>query len=595
LAAGTASLVWLLCMLLLRRHLSVPGILPLTYLLLAGTMVGVTLVVVYNRVHHSLMLTTGVRQVQRHAQLSATHILRTLDVDELLRYLVRTLYVRLKPTFAAVYVKHKDSDDFVVRAYRGDDGLEPTKTMPADNLLVKTVAHETETVDSSSLLSLDQVRRFRSLDEARLLTREFERLHAHIIAPLVWENELVGLIMVGPKSTDDMYGDEDMAFIAHLATTASLGLNNATLYAQTAQLKDFNESILREMDNAVIVADSDGRIVVFNNAAERLFGIPASEVEGASIYLLPTGIANCIRSTLSTGHLVAGQHTMIPGDQPEGTPVTCSVSPLRGNGTSPSGAIAVVSDLTLTHELERERQEAERLALIRVISAGMAHEIRNPLVAIKTFTELAPERMDDPEFRSNFLTVAKQEIDRINKLVGDLLTLSKPADAVMEMVDVNAVCQQVVNAASGIAEAAQLQLTFEQGRINGTPLGDAARIHQALLNLVTNAIDAEPAGGVVRVSTREEQDDDGRAYVVISVYNSGSYIPPTQMEDIFRPFYSGKDKGTGLGLAICKTIVEEHRGEIVVSSSQNEGTEFVVKLPLTPSTATAAMSGEATT
>ncbi|HUS79703.1 MAG TPA: HAMP domain-containing sensor histidine kinase [Armatimonadota bacterium] len=252
----------------------------------------------------------------------------------------------------------------------------------------------------------------------------------------------------------------------------------------------------------------------------------------------------------------------------------------------------MVSDLTLTQELERERREAERLSLIRVISAGMAHEIRNPLVAIRTFAELAPDRMDDPEFRSKFLTVARSEIDRINKLVGDLLSLSKPADAVIEPVDVNAICNDVLSAVSGITESRHLNVELQAGELSGMPKGDPARIHQAILNVVSNAIDAEPPGGSLRVISEQDTDARGEPAVVVRVFNAGSYVSPSQTEDIFRPFYSRKERGTGLGLAICQTIVEEHGGGITVSSSPDVGTEFTITLPLSRRTAAAIPAGE---
>jgi PAS domain S-box-containing protein len=388
-----------------------------------------------------------------------------------------------------------------------------------------------------------------------------------------------------------MYADTELRFVAEVALQASLAMRNADLYAQTATLKDFNERILSQMDNAVVVTDDDERIVVFNAAAERLFGIAASEARGASIDVLPEGIANCIRASLGSGRILSGRHFEIQRGE-ETVPLACSTSPLEVESEErDQGAVAVVSDLTLIQELDRERQEAERLALIRVISAGMAHEIRNPLVAIRTFAELAPRRLDDPEFRSNFLTVVREEIRRIDKLVGDLLTLSKPADAVVEKVDVGLICEGVVRAMTGVAETKGVNLDIELDERSGVARGDETRLHQALLNLVSNAIDAEPEGGQVILRTERASNERDGDHVRIHVHNSGSFIPPEQTEEIFRPFVSKKAKGTGLGLAICQTIIEEHRGDVSIESTEDSGTTFVVKLPLSASRATAATGG----
>ncbi|MFO8079105.1 MAG: HAMP domain-containing sensor histidine kinase [Armatimonadota bacterium] len=225
------------------------------------------------------------------------------------------------------------------------------------------------------------------------------------------------------------------------------------------------------------------------------------------------------------------------------------------------------------------------------MSAGMAHEIRNPLVAIRTFAELAPSRLDDPEFRSNFLTVVREEIMRIDKLVGDLLTLSKPADAVVEEVDVELVCRGVMRAMAGVAESETITLNLQLDETQEVLKGDETRLYQALLNLVSNAIDAEPEGGSVTLNTQVHDGPRGDRRLCISVHNPSSFIPEDQTEEIWRPFVSRKAKGTGLGLAICQTIIEEHNGYVSVESTVDGGTTFVVELPL-PSRTTAATSGE---
>ncbi len=308
--------------------------------------------------------------------------------------------------------------------------------------------------------------------------------------------------------------------------------------------------------------------------------------------VLPVNIARCIRAVLTTGRVFASQHTEVQREGAEPIPVACSVSSLRSAGTDADAVIAVVSDLTLLRELEHERAEAERLSIIRRISTGMAHEIRNPLVAIRTFTELAPSRMDDPEFRSTFLAVAQQEIDRIDKLVGDLMSLSKPAGAVIEPIPIDVICEQVLRSVSGIAESREVSVSLSSDELPALPMGDPARMHQAILNLVTNAIDEEPVGGCVQMSVRESVDDAGDREIAISIHNANSYIPPDEIEEIFTPFYSGKDHGTGLGLAICQTIVEEHDAEIVVTSEQGSGTEFVIRMPIKHSTPVTSLAGE---
>jgi PAS domain S-box-containing protein len=556
-----------------------------------GMAMGIAVVFLYRRVHAALERDSSARL---GLATPSTHILRTLNAQDVLDLLARTLAQRLEATSVVVYLRDEALKKFVPHAWhaREDEQGVVLNPIPVTSRIVVTLDRAVPTAGEPEPLSLDSIRRFHAREEVNALVRGFEALRAEVIAPMVWEKRLIGLVVVGPKNTDDMYAAEDYAFASHMTLQACLALSNAKLYAETARLKDFNENILREMDNAVLVTSPEGRIIVFNNAAERLFGIPVEQAEGAPMDVLPVKIARCIRAVLNTGRVFASQHTEVQRENAEPIPVACSVSSLRGNGSDASAVIAVVSDLTLLRELERERAEAERLSIIRRISTGMAHEIRNPLVAIRTFTELAPDRMDDPEFRSTFLAVAQQEIDRIDKLVGDLMSLSKPAGAVIEPVPIDVICKQVLRSVSGIAESKQVSVGFTSDELSVLPMGDSGRMHQAILNLVTNAIDEEPAGGSIRVSVREGEDESGTREIVISVHNANSYIPPEKIEEIFRPFYSDKEHGTGLGLAICQTIVEEHDSEIIVNSEPDSGTEFVIRMPIKHSTPVASLAGE---
>ncbi|MEA3399815.1 MAG: ATP-binding protein [Armatimonadota bacterium] len=543
-----------------------------------GLFMGMVIVVIHDRVaagmRRVLSVSTDPASVQAEA---SSHILRTLDAAHLVDYLVQALADALEPTNVVAYTREDGGGRLAPRASaKADRRIEeakPRAPLDVGNHLVRVVA------ERDSPLTRDHVYRFEPLEEAKRLALAMGELDAEIVAPMMWEDELIGLVTIGPAMSGDMYTEDDIRFVSEMVLQASLGLRNAELYAQTEELKDFNERILRQMDNAVVVSDPDEQIVVFNQAAQRLFDIPGAKAIGASIDVLPEGIANCMRASLGSGRILSSQHFEI--EQKDRTlPLACSTSPLAGDGEGPQGAVAVISDLTLIKELDQERQAAERLALIQVISAGMAHEIRNPLVAIRTFAELAPKRLDDPDFRSNFLSVAQEEIKRIDKLVGDLLTLSKPADAVVEPVDLDQISRQVVRSMAGVAEAKAVTVELQVAELESVPRGDPSRLHQALLNLVRNAIDAEPNNGQVTIAIEGATDAKGRRAAVIRVHNPNSYIPPDDIEEIFRPFMSKKPSGTGLGLAICQTIIEEHGGEITVESSREGGTEFAVVLPL---------------
>jgi signal transduction histidine kinase len=584
LAVSAVIAIGIFILRLLEPTLVANGMPPRVGYIGVGLFMGMLIVLVYGQLNRTMRQarSSGSDPASVQAETSS-QILRTLNSEHLLALLARALDDALQPTDVVVYTRSRAGAELVpgMAVEAGTEHTAPGRPGidPGHPIL--------DLVRDGSLLTRDQVFRFASQDRARRLSAAMDQLGAQIVAPLIWEDQLIGAVTLGAKRSGEMYTEEELRFVGDVALQASLAIRNADLYAETAALKDFNERILTQMDNAVVVTDEDECIMVFNPAAERLFDISVERAQDSTIDVLPEGIANCIRASIMSGRILPGrQFTIERGD--DQVPLACSTSPLESDSDDRrQGAVAVISDLTLIQELERERQEAERLALIRVISAGMAHEIRNPLVAIRTFAELAPRRLDDPEFRSNFLTVVQEEIRRIDKLVGDLLTLSKPADAVVEEIDVDLICRGVMRAMAGVAETSGVQLHLELGRLDGVAHGDETRLHQALLNLVSNAIDAETEGGSVTLATEECGDSDEESYVRITVHNPGSFIPPEQTDEIFRPFVSKKTKGTGLGLAICQTIIEEHRGKVRVESSPEDGTTFVVELPLSRSRTTA--------
>jgi len=359
----------------------------------------------------------------------------------------------------------------------------------------------------------------------------------------------------------------------------SLALQNANLYAEMVTTKEYIETILREMDSGVIAADGDGRIFLYNRAAERMVGISRENVIDQDLGILPTIIAQGLRTAAEYKRARSGNRIDLPRPGQNSIPIACSTSALTRVPAQSGGAVAVINDLTVIEQLENERQRTERLELMRVLTAGMAHEIRNPLVAVRTFAELLPTRLDDEEFRTTFMETATDEIEQIERLVRQLLSLSKPATVTSEVIDVNKLCQSIVRSASAQAEAKQISLTVNLGDLSTHPVGDETRLHQAIVNLVNNALDAEPEGGTIQITTEQTDTADGGERVLVRVHNAGSYIPPGKVDKIFKPFYTDKSEGTGLGLAICQTIIEEHNGTLEVHSEPDEGTEFVVGLP----------------
>ena len=225
-------------------------------------------------------------------------------------------------------------------------------------------------------------------------------------------------------------------------------------------------------------------------------------------------------------------------------------------------------------------QRADRLASLGILTAALAHEIRNPLVAIKTFTQLLPERFDDEEFRNHFLRIVSGEVDRISTLINELLEFARPSDPKVEAEDVNAILDSIVHLVSSGTKKKHLHIVKDfSENLPRVPI-DRELIKQVFLNLLINAIDATGENGKIIVRTRTLIKSNQESYLQIEFTDTGCGIPEEYLESIFNPFFTTKHKGSGLGLSTSNQIIREHQGYIDVESQPNKGSSFYVNLPL---------------
>jgi len=228
-------------------------------------------------------------------------------------------------------------------------------------------------------------------------------------------------------------------------------------------------------------------------------------------------------------------------------------------------------------------RRADRLASLGTLISSLAHEIRNPLVSIKTFTQLLPERMEDEEFRNYFLKVASGEIDRLTTLINELLGFARPSEPNLRGEDMNALIEKMEFLV--ITEARKKNISISKNFTSNLPLVmvDAEQIKQVLLNILLNAVQSTPGEGQIWVETRVvriPREDTTVRFVQIEVRDTGVGIPKENMEKVFDPFFSTRPDGSGLGLAISYQIIHEHGGFIDLESEVGKGTSFRVHLPL---------------
>jgi signal transduction histidine kinase len=245
-----------------------------------------------------------------------------------------------------------------------------------------------------------------------------------------------------------------------------------------------------------------------------------------------------------------------------------------------SQAAIAIENLQLHRQMEEERLRAERLGVIGTLASGIAHEIKNPLVAIRTFAELLPERFRDEDFHGEFSKVVMREVGRIDGLVARLRELAtRPAQQLVAL-DLKTPIDETLALLRGQLEQKHIRVSTDYGRDVPSILGETNLLKQLFLNLFMNAIEAMETGGELSVRLRLRHML-GVSGIVAEVTNSGTEISENIMTQIFEPFFSTKPGGSGLGLAICRNIADAHRATIRVrNDTAPKGVTFIIEFPV---------------
>lgn len=241
---------------------------------------------------------------------------------------------------------------------------------------------------------------------------------------------------------------------------------------------------------------------------------------------------------------------------------------------------------------ERERLQAEkienmkkmvrsnRLAAVGTMVSGLVHEIRNPMVAIQSFLQLMPRKMEDREFLMRYVQIAQGEADRIEKLLENMLSFARPARPVLRLCDMNELVDRTIQLLDFQARRTNISVAFEKDSSLPAVYTDPNQMAQVLQNLGMNALQAMERSGELTFRTFLEEGRRGGARVALEIRDTGPGIRPDHLDKVFDPFFTTKDDGTGLGLSISYQIVNEHQGVMEVASQLGEGTIFTITLPL---------------
>ncbi|MCA1565555.1 MAG: PAS domain S-box protein [Acidobacteria bacterium] len=349
-----------------------------------------------------------------------------------------------------------------------------------------------------------------------------------------------------------------------------------------ADLRALHERIVESIRSGLVTTDLDGLIYTFNNAAEEITGYTAEALRGKDVSILFGTLAPKVEESLRAAEAGAAspryEADCLTADGLR-LRLGYSIFPLFGETGARTGLVITFQDLTQVRALEETSRRQDRLAAVGRVAAGIAHEIRNPLAAMRGSIQVLRSEMNGDPGQAELMEIVLRESDRLNHIITDFLTYARPRPVSLADTDLREPLRETFTLLRHSPETRDGH-TIEED-FPDTPVrvqADAAGLRQVFWNLARNALSAMPAGGTLRV----ELHPTNYSRVRITFTDTGQGMSPEQVERLFEPFSSSTTGGTGLGLSIVYQIIRDHGGTINVRSREGDGTTIIIELPDKP-------------
>jgi len=349
----------------------------------------------------------------------------------------------------------------------------------------------------------------------------------------------------------------------------------------------FRSNLIENSPDAIVSVRKGGEIVIFNSAAEKLLGYKKNEVIGkmSIVKLYPPGEAKRVMKDLrstecgGSGILKKREGVVVHKDGHE-IPVYLSAAILYDHGQE-AGSVGIFTDLTERKQLEKQLLRSEKLSSLGKLSAGIAHEINQPLTGVLTFASLLRKKFVKDEPTKRDLDIIVRETTRIRGIVQGILEFARETPVRKQPIAIEDVVEQTLNIVVRQERFFGINLVKEYDQAVPEVVADPSLMEQVFMNIVLNAVDAMRGSGTLTIRTRRDPD-----WVMVDFQDTGEGMPESVVDKIFDPFFTTKDSseglGMGLGLAVSYGIVKNHNGDIEVDSIEGRGTTFTVRLPVNP-------------
>jgi PAS domain S-box-containing protein len=407
--------------------------------------------------------------------------------------------------------------------------------------------------------------------------QEMILLNAEVCLPLFANGRLCGVLCLGPKVTGARFHEKELELLYSVCGNIAYALNDLGMHERLFNQKVYIESILQLMNSGVIAIDNKHNIMTFNERAGEIISADPEQYTGRDLRVLPSPLGDILFETLLTGKAYHKKEYEISNDK---KPLEISTYRMTDESGDVLGSVMIIDDITQRIKAQAEKNHAEQTEMLNRFVSQLTHEIKNPMVSIQTFSELLPEKYDDPDFREIFSKTVFHDLRRLNELVDQLIAFSSPLHYQYEIVNLHALLDDSIETLNSWANGVTINVQKQYCRDNLMVRADRANLVKALYYLL-RYFSADTGNGkslLLRTAYSEKDELTKSANILIS--DSVTIVKPEYLENLFNPLDYRPDNTISLGLPVSKKIIEDHEGRLHVIQPKGSFLKFGVSLPI---------------
>ncbi|MCL4179806.1 MAG: hybrid sensor histidine kinase/response regulator [Verrucomicrobia bacterium] len=414
------------------------------------------------------------------------------------------------------------------------------------------------------------------------IMREFDLLGVQVAIPMFDRETLVGLTLLDGRVTGEALSNAELRLLFHLLEAIGLAVKNIWLHDQLVVNHDMLADVLRQFSSGCLVVGQDLGILHANKAARACFSNAGRMNQNFEFSDLPEALAGKVYQVLRSGTGTPPFRYEQVGAQRNVYQI--SIVPVQGrNAVLPTSALMVIEDQTQSEHLRHLEIEAANLRLVRQMADRLAHEVGNAMVPLSTHQQLFTKKYSDAEFRGSLDNALTEGVRRVSRLINQMRLLARDAVDFKEIFPLGPLLEEAYQEAQKYQPNKAAQLKHNLGEQALFLAGDRVALKHAFVEILLNALQANPATPRIGVNAQTQPGDNGTDWALIEFRDNGTGFTPEAAARAFEPFYTTRNVGLGLGLVVSRKVAESHRGRLEIASPGTAEGAGVVRfsLPLT--------------